>query len=228
MVNYMRMSLICVPIREKTLQGFKTALNSAGQKADLFEIWVDDLCDANLQPEQIVKLSKKPLIIKLQGTNPNCTALLQKFAGSGAAYIDLPLRSQPTFKVPSNLKGSRLILSYHNFKKTPSEKWLWQKIKKGFAQGADIVKIATFARAKKDNLTIFRLLARAGRANLPLIALCMGKKGLPTRLLASQFNSYITYVAPAPHKPTAPGQLTIKSHENRHRRPSQRRQINSV
>lgn len=214
------MSLQCISIRSRSLKGLVQKIRTAEKDADLIEIWIDDL-SKKIEPHQLLKLSRRPFLIanksqkergSWQGKERDRLELLKKYADAGADFIDIDLRIHTKMLKDflKHKKRTRIILSYHNFKKTPPIKTLWQLTQKGFKLGADIVKIATTARNLDDNLVSFQLLAKAKRKKQKLIAFCMGEKGKISRLLAPLYNSYMMYFALDEKSRIAPGQLTIK------------------
>ena len=53
----------------------------------------------------------------------------------------------------------------------------------------------------------------------PCIALCMGEKGQPTRVLAAKFGAYLTFGALGGGKESAPGQPTLDHLQHMYRLP---------
>lgn len=222
------MALICVPIRATGLPELKKMMRAAEKRADVIEVWVDSLKVpvkrgplSQIGATDILKLSRKPLIIvnkgkkelgSFRGSGKAGIKILATYAKAGASYIDTSIGTARPLLLPllkSKNKKTKIILSYHDFKKTPSFKSL-QKIRdKGFALGADIVKIATKANKMEDNMNVLNLLVDSVKRKKPCIAFCMGKKGLVSRVLASKYGSYIIYLAPDAGHRTAPGQLTM-------------------
>ncbi len=66
--------------------------------------------------------------------------------GAGAAYVDVEVDASEEVAqevvAAAKKKGCRVIVSYHNFEKTPVDAELEQTIKWCFDSGADIAKIA--------------------------------------------------------------------------------------
>ncbi len=127
-------------------------------------------------------------------------------------FVDIELRAGIAKAVISraHAMGKKVIVSYHNFKKTPPDKILDAIAKKAKRAGADIVKITTFANTSKDvaRLMVFTYLSKAR----PIITIAMGRAGAVSRLIAPIFGSCITYAAAA--KKAAPGQFSITSLKN--------------
>lgn len=213
------MAKICVPVRAKNMDSLKKILRKNEGKADYFEVWVDSL-PAGTDPRQVVRLVGKPLIVVNKGKKENGgfkgseekrIGVLTEYAVAGAEFVDAsadtPRRLlEKVFKAGG--KRTKIILSFHDFKKTPSLEKLKKLRDKAFRAGAHIFKAAVFARTYEDNLIILRFLAESRRAGKPVIAHCMGEKGRVSRVLAPVFGSYIMYLAPDDKSATAPGQLT--------------------
>ena len=53
----------------------------------------------------------------------------------------------------------------------------------------------------------------------PCIALCMGERGQPTRMLAAKYGGYLTFGALGGGKESAPGQPTLHQLRNMYRLP---------
>ena len=100
-----------------------------------------------------------------------------------------------------------VIVSYHNFSRTPSRPFLEKILKDAKSAGAGIVKIAAMARSEKD----LRILAEftGARASENLITLSMGSRGAFSGVLLPALGSLLTFAHTG--KATAPGQLDLKT-----------------
>ncbi len=100
-----------------------------------------------------------------------------------------------------------VIVSYHDFKKTPSAVFLNTILKNAKLSGADVVKIAVMARSQKD----VRLLAEftCSHASEGLITLSMGNQGALSRVLFPSLGSLLTFAHIG--RPTAPGQMDLET-----------------
>lgn len=220
--------MICVPVKARSLAQLKKKAAAVPRDIDLIEVWIDHL-PKDLDPDAIIGACPKPLIIVnkphrerglWRGSEKDRVERLKQFIKPGVAFIDIGLDSgdgliKALVKAArgaggKSTKKTKIIVSYHNFTLTPPRKILEEKIKKGFALGADMVKIATFARRAEDNITVLSLLADKKK---PLTALCMGEKGKISRLAGERLGSAISYVAADAKTKTAPGQLTLEEHK---------------
>lgn len=87
--------------------------------------------------------------------------------------------------------GNVVILSYHNFSKTPALAELIEIADRAADLGADIIKIAAEARIADDLLRVFHFTEQQRSRNLVTIA--MGAMGSVSRLLLPLAGSLLTY-----------------------------------
>ena len=99
----------------------------------------------------------------------------------------------------------RAIVSYHDFRNTPAEGQLSAIIKNSRNAGGDIVKIATFAKDKRDIIRLATLTASHGN----IIIIAMGRLGIVSRLFFPMLGSLLTYCSVT--KSSAPGQIRLKT-----------------
>jgi 3-dehydroquinate dehydratase-1 len=101
--------------------------------------------------------------------------------------------------------GRTIIVSEHDFEKTPDNKELESIAERATEQGADIVKVVTTANCEED---AWRLLRFAGSCNVPIVAFAMGEAGTFSRIKACEYGSLFTYGYIT--KPVAPGQVSAE------------------
>ena len=121
--------------------------------------------------------------------------------------VDIELGSSAILKdVVGSAKDNnkKVIISYHNFKTTPGNGRLQDIIARAREKGADIVKIAAFARSPQDLKRLASLLA--GQDDLIVIA--MGERGKASRVFFPMLGSLLTYGSVTAS--TAPGQMTLR------------------
>ena len=130
----------------------------------------------------------------------------------GAEFVDVEFEAKRSWlrDFIANKKGTRIILSSHDFQGTPSLKELRKLCGRMTRWGADIVKIVTFARSWEDNLLILSLIPYARKRGQEIVAVCMGERGKMSRIFAPLMGAAWTYVALNKNRTSAPGQLTIQ------------------
>lgn len=125
-----------------------------------------------------------------------------------ADMVDIELSSGAILKDvvrSAHRRGKKVIVSYHNFRRTPGVKALSGLIKKARAAGADIVKIAALASGGEDLKSLTRVLLGHRR----LIVIAMGECGVASRVFFPMLGSLITYGSITAE--SAPGQLPLKT-----------------
>jgi 3-dehydroquinate dehydratase-1 len=119
--------------------------------------------------------------------------------------VDIELGTPISEEILACSKGKTILVSEHNFEKTPSDDVLHSMVDKAMLQGADIVKIAVMARSTAD---VTRLLRFTEDCKVPLVTIAMGPLGRVSRVIAPLFGSLFTYGFI--HRPVAPGQLSVE------------------
>jgi len=146
--------------------------------------------------------------------------LLREAIASGASYVDIELETSDGMRRrlirEARSRGCKVMISYHNFRQTPSESVLSRKVAACYGRGGDIAKIACRVRTDSDVRRLLSLydLAKGRRS---LLALGMGKRGTITRIAAPILGAPFTYAAADGSAPTAPGQLDRKTMESIYR-----------
>lgn len=128
-------------------------------------------------------------------------------------YVDVELESDPVFlkqvKEILKNKGCGLILSYHNFRKTPDGKKLGKIYDAMENQGANVLKLAVNPSSEVDvRQLIGASLVKNERTAKPIIAIAMGALGGITRIAPELCGGSLTYVAGSGK--TALGQLNLE------------------
>lgn len=102
-------------------------------------------------------------------------------------------------------RKANLLVSWHDFSKTPSKEFLKEMAKKMLRFSKNI-KIVTTAKAISDTLRILSLYKEVSPST-NLIAFAMGDYGRMSRILCTKLGSPFTYVSLG--KPIAPGQFSL-------------------
>lgn len=103
---------------------------------------------------------------------------------------------------------TKIIVSFHNFKKTNKNEVL-KKYNLIKSLNPDVIKIATFANSIEDNIVIFDLIKKSRKENREIIAVCMGEKGEISRILSPLFGGFLTFASLDGGKVSAPGQIDV-------------------
>ncbi|POT57561.1 type I 3-dehydroquinate dehydratase [Citrobacter amalonaticus] len=106
-------------------------------------------------------------------------------------------------------KNVKVIMSNHDFHKTPAAQEIVLRLRKMQDLGADIPKIALMPQSRSDVLTLLAatLEMQEQYADRPLITMSMSKTGVISRLAGEVFGSAATFGAVK--KASAPGQISV-------------------
>jgi 3-dehydroquinate dehydratase type I len=133
--------------------------------------------------------------------------LLVAAVEAGAAFVDIELvasaKTGEAVVRAARASGCRVIVSFHDFKRTPPREDLEKAVAHSFERGADIAKIACMVRSPRDNARLLGLLDD-GR---PLIVVGMGGRGRITRIAAPLLGGVLSYAAKDGGRETARGQV---------------------
>lgn len=109
-------------------------------------------------------------------------------------------------KLIKRKKGTAIVLSNHDFEKTPPKKELISRMEEMDRLGADILKMAVMPQKERDVLTLLEAtLEMKQLTKKPVVTMSMGKMGLVSRICGSTFGSAITFGSAG--RPSAPGQI---------------------
>jgi 3-dehydroquinate dehydratase-1 len=211
---------VCVSIPPKTVEEtFDLIEKAEAQHADLIEVRLDSLKNHDRIAE-IPLCSKMPLIAtnrsiehhgKFSGSEDERQRILMDAARNGFEYVDIDL-SMPNMKqLIDNLRevGAKLIVSFHDFERTPELSLLNKVLEEEIDWGAEICKIVTTARSVEDNLNTINFVSEASK-KAKIVCFAMGELGKLSRLLSPVFGAFFTFASIDEKRKTAKGQLTIQ------------------
>lgn len=141
------------------------------------------------------------------------TLIQAAIRSGGVDIVDIELINGESFiadiRCAAVRHGVKLMLSYHDFNKTPDEDFIFDTLKRAQTLGADIAKVAVMPERYQDVLTLFKatLKARTEAVKIPLATMSMARKGGVTRLAGGLFGSDITFALGLAS--SAPGQIPI-------------------
>lgn len=103
----------------------------------------------------------------------------------------------------------KVVLSHHDWEKTPIKEDLTGLCHKMADLGADLSKLAVMARSNGDLLTVLetREELRAMLPSMPVLLFAMGTYGLPSRIFGGAVDLPLTFAAGK--RSTAPGQINL-------------------
>lgn len=109
----------------------------------------------------------------------------------------------------AHCENVKVIISNHDFSKTPDKEELVQRLCRMQMLGADISKIAVMPRTKADVLTLLAATSEMAEcyAKGPIITMSMAGNGVISRLSGEIFGSAVTFGSAG--KTSAPGQMDV-------------------
>lgn len=197
--------MICVSIAEETFEKCLYALKGI----DFAEIRIDKMA---VEVEDVKKIfNQHPKLIATcrpgRVDDKKRKELLLVAIEAGAAFVDVEVESDDEYKntiiEKARPAGCLVIISYHNFEKTPQRVELEHILNWCFDSGADIAKIACRVNSEKDNARLLGLL----NETRSLVVAGIGDKGKISRVVAPLLGSPFTYASLIAGKETAEGQI---------------------
>lgn len=100
-----------------------------------------------------------------------------------------------------------VVMSKHDFAKTPSQLEIQETLEKMEIMGGDILKVAYMPHNQKDVFTLINTtMLLSKKLNRPLVTISMGELGKITRICGELIGSSITFASAK--KTSAPGQMS--------------------
>lgn len=205
---------IAIPIfQAKKEDVIKVAEDCIEKGADVLEFRIDALDNPNFKDiQEIIEEINFPMIAtnrisseggSFKGTEEERIDILLKCAPL-VDYVDIELQSDDKYIKQIHDTGVTTIVSYHDFHKTPEINEIMYIVEKEQKLG-DIAKVAFMPNDLDDTLKILAILSHCENT----IAISMSDLGSYTRVMASKFDSPITFAAGT--DVTAPGQIYIET-----------------
>tara|TARA_Y100000590_G_scaffold181413_1_gene206789 strand:+ start:5504 stop:6166 length:663 start_codon:yes stop_codon:yes gene_type:complete len=207
----------CVSIGEKNPKKLKIILKKALSKSDFVEIRFDYLKKSdipNVLENNKENLNKCVCTLRPKtegglfvGREDERKSILRLIAEYNPFLLDVEFNTiQKDKKLVAYLKKSKckLLVSWHDFKKTPNNTQLRLKFNK-MKKFSNVVKIVTVAKSVSDTSRLLSIYSI--KSNSKTVAFCMGEQGRFSRILCLHLGSPFTYVSLG--KPIAPGQFSV-------------------
>jgi 3-dehydroquinate dehydratase-1 len=130
--------------------------------------------------------------------------LISLLPKADAVDIELCAREREMVVKKARDTGKTVIISTHDFQKTPDSDAMMKIIRDSIEAGADIAKLAVMPTSLED---ILRLLEVTLHSDGDVCVMAMGEMGKHSRVIAPLYGSLMTYGYVG--KATAPGQLKV-------------------
>ena len=219
---------ICVPVVETTTEKIIQQIQEL-QNCDLIELRIDfyenihDLKQVHELLLQVRQQTNLPLLLTyrslkegghIQLSNQEYLSLVQTACQSGCIdIVDIELESGNMLVYQlveiAHQNHVKVLMSYHDFEKTPTVMEMKERLEKMEIMGADICKIAVMPFSYKDVIQLLNTtMEMSQRLTRPLVTMSMGKIGKITRIVGELVGSSITFASVG--QSSAPGQLTLE------------------
>lgn len=129
---------------------------------------------------------------KFSGSTKQQIEILKAAFNEKYTYVDVAC-DNPLLSELSSKDEKKLLISYHNFKKTPASIELLAVLERMREFSPAIMKIASMINSPKDLFTLFELLKQK-RDKEKLIVVGMGDAGKLTRIVFPMMGSHLIYV----------------------------------
>ncbi len=205
---------IAIPIFQNKIEDVIEVANDCIEKgADIIEFRIDGLKNPDFKEiKKAIDEINFPIIAtnrisseggSFKGSEEERIDILYKCANL-VEYVDIELQTNDEYINKIHDTGVKTIVSYHDFEKTPEIDEITYIVQKEQQMG-DIAKVAFMPNDLDDTLKILAILSHCKNT----IAISMSDLGSYTRVMASKFNSPITFAAG--RDVTAPGQIDIET-----------------
>lgn len=209
---------ICIPVATARFDEAQQALARIQSLGYLAELRLDCLDRPDLA--SLLQSPHGPLIVtnrlpeeggRWTGSDRDRQRLLEQAVCLGADYVDVEFNADPAWRrdILAGRGGSKIILSWHDFKGDSSPYRLADTMVAMAELGADIIKLVVWAHQPADSLALLALIPAALGRGQDIIAFGMGPAGKYSRVIAPLLGSYLTFAVLEAGQESAPGQLTV-------------------
>lgn len=216
----------CLPIIKNTQKEVFETIKKYQSEYDFFEIWILYIKDLDstfietlrneFHEEKIIFVLRSNTHRKVRMFYKRRTDFIDSIRNAHF-YLDFDIRLQKNEVryLQDNSYSLKLLLSYHNFHTTPSNKKLYEILQDMEKFKPYVYKISTLCNSEDDAERLLQLQQHLKQKNLKHIVLGMGELGKSTRILATLAGNEMIFAPHNKEEATAPGQLTKKELEEK-------------
>lgn len=227
-----RTPAICAPLVARTRDALRgEAAAVAAKRPDLLE-WRVDFFGRLADPGEVLATAAAlrdaaagiPILFtrrsQREGGQPialseaQVLALYEAVVASGCVdLVDFEMDNAPEHvaqvRALARRAGIPLVLSFHDFERTPDDATLAARFAQAQRLGADVAKVAVMPQSMEDVHRLLGATLRASRAlDIPVISMSMGGLGAVSRICGGVFGSALTFAVGS--AASAPGQIAIE------------------
>jgi 3-dehydroquinate dehydratase I len=212
----------CISVSGDTLSEFLKNLElQQTKKVDLIELRCDYIQDFKILDIQTIKDKlTKPAIFTFRkkkdggefaGEFETWKQIIEIALIAGFKYIDIEFPSIRYISLENKHPETKIITSFHNFKKTNGYRDLRKIQKRMRGVNPDLMKFACQVKTENDIKTLIRLLT-SGKKDDKMAVIGMGNLGKTVRILSPILGSQINFLSG--NQKTALGQLDLETWQN--------------
>lgn len=208
----------CLPIIKFKKKDVLKTISENQNLYEFFEVWLDYIQDLDLNfVKNLEKNIGGRIIFLLRRQNLEIPKMdLKKrveiinLLANSKSLLDLDIFSQKKELeyLKKNPQKNKVIVSYHNYDKTPVDKKLKEIVSLMKKNNPYIYKISAFCKSDSDALRLIDFLALLKDEGFKCIILGMGTKGTITRIAGAILGNEINFAPVSARDKSAPGQLT--------------------
>lgn len=227
-----RLPAVCAPLVARSEAALvEETRNVAAKRPDLLE-WRVDFFERLADPPAVLRAAAAvrqaaaglPILFTRRAQReggqpialdePAVVALYEAIlAGGHADLVDFEMDNDAAHlervRAAARAAGTPLVLSFHDFQRTPDDAQLAARFAQARALGADVAKVAVMPQSLEDvHRLLGATLAASRTLDIPVISMSMGGLGAVSRLCGGVFGSALTFAVGA--AASAPGQMPIE------------------
>jgi 3-dehydroquinate dehydratase/shikimate dehydrogenase len=219
-----RVGKVCAALAAESVASMLQKAAQAAREVPFLEFRLDSLPDplnalkviapflaANSPITALATCRRKPNGGGFGGSEDHQLRVLCAAAQAGFHLVDVEIETAESVKqealVPLRESGAALVLSWHDFKRTPDLNAVFRRMKP-FAP--DYYKLVPTAQTLTDNLKLLRFVADASDTS-SVVGICMGEAGVLSRVLGLRAGAAFTFAAAVPGEATGPGQFAART-----------------
>lgn len=211
------MAKYCLPIIAASFHEIRERIHEANEQFDLFEVWLDyidsvdyeelrALCESH--NERLIFVLRRMRLEPIRMPLSERAAILS-LLGKYQCLVDLDIVTQEEEIIEAErIELSRVILSYHNYERTPDNESLEGFVQSMTEHAPALYKIATYCQREMDAVRLLSLSLSLRERGYRCIVLGMGPFGTLTRIFGTLWANEIIFAPTSREAASAPGQLS--------------------
>lgn len=217
-IIYKMQNKYCLPIIKKSQVDVLAMVEINLENYGVFEVWLDCIEDFDKEIlNTLSKFSDKQFVFTLRRNNQNNSSSsdqrlekIIKDISKTKFSVDLDIMQINLIHFAKSLKmENQLIISFHDYSRTPETVYLDKIIDKIRSLKPAIIKISTLCKQPADALKLMKYKRDFLESGQKHIVLGMGEPGKITRVFGSLWDNELIYIPVDESESSAPGQISL-------------------